>query len=587
MQNTEALLQALADAEVRFVVIGGVAAHVHGSQVFTADLNVLMPFDGENCARLIAALRPFAPTFHHADPPRQLPAKALELAAFRSLYLDTALGRIDVLGAMPPVGDFAAVAASAEQVEMAGRLILVVSLADLIAVKQATGRPKDAVVAAELRAVAARRAGGQGLRCLQRWLRLAVNCRAILAAAWTVIAVACGCRATTPLDFGKPTEPRIFLPFGGTALVRSIGAVADSSGWWLFGISEQNQSRTLELRAAAPKDTRPWARVPNWSLQPSALHAAKSTDRFMLVGRNIRSPDRTDGEFARMLSHDGTNPCPDLGLAQHLVASVWRSRSRWIVIGPGLGHGQPTGQPWSHLTAITDDCEIETETELPLVGGATTAFGGSDGASWSLQVNSLAQADLSVARMLWHGAQLTVAGVTPVHSAPADTSESSVDLTGAASKSPTGEVDYVAESRRVSRAVSAHHLIRLHKLQGQTWSPAWVREVAGEVGALAVLPTGEVVVSVSGGAAGRGQLAVYGQMGALEKQFELPTAGIPAYSYTPSVVAAHENGSLVWAGIAHNDPAGADSWLQGWAVIIPDWRVVKTLQPITVSRDRK
>ncbi|MBM4343144.1 MAG: hypothetical protein FJ100_07170 [Deltaproteobacteria bacterium] len=156
LQNTEGLLRALDEAGVQFVVVGGVAAHVHGSQIYTADLDVLIPFSPDNTARVIAALAPLAAHFQRTNPPRPLPTDPMELAQFRNAYLDTSLGRLDLLGAMPPVGDFAAVAARAQTHRLFGRPALVVALPDLIAVKEGTGRPKDALVAAELRAVAAR-----------------------------------------------------------------------------------------------------------------------------------------------------------------------------------------------------------------------------------------------------------------------------------------------------------------------------------------------------------------------------------------------------------------------------------------------
>lgn len=162
LQNTEALLTALADADVQFVVIGGVAAHVHGSQIFTDDLDVLAPLDAANCSRLISALAPLAPAFHRTNPPRLLPTDPSELAQFRNLYLVTSCGRLDVLGAMPPIGDYVAVYSGAQSVVLFGRPTRVVALADLIAVKAATGRPKDGLVAAELRAIAARLAAGAG-----------------------------------------------------------------------------------------------------------------------------------------------------------------------------------------------------------------------------------------------------------------------------------------------------------------------------------------------------------------------------------------------------------------------------------------
>jgi len=60
----------LAEAGVEHLVIGGVAAVAHGSATFTRDLDVLIPFEPENLARLLLALKPHAPRFA-LDPQRR------------------------------------------------------------------------------------------------------------------------------------------------------------------------------------------------------------------------------------------------------------------------------------------------------------------------------------------------------------------------------------------------------------------------------------------------------------------------------------------------------------------------------------
>ena len=78
---------------------------------------------------------------------------AEELAEFKNLYLDTTLGRIDILGALPPVGSFEHVASRAIAVVVHGHACRIVGLDDLIAVKAHVARPKDKQVELELRAI--------------------------------------------------------------------------------------------------------------------------------------------------------------------------------------------------------------------------------------------------------------------------------------------------------------------------------------------------------------------------------------------------------------------------------------------------
>jgi hypothetical protein len=77
------------------------------------------------------------------------------LAEFRNLYLDTTLGRIDLLGSLPPVGDFDRVRANSVEVDLGTLRCRLVALDDLIAVKAHVGRPKDKAVELEPRAIRA------------------------------------------------------------------------------------------------------------------------------------------------------------------------------------------------------------------------------------------------------------------------------------------------------------------------------------------------------------------------------------------------------------------------------------------------
>jgi hypothetical protein len=51
------LLQRLSDAGIEFVVVGGVAAVLHGSSMVTRDLDVCAELNGENLRKLREASR--------------------------------------------------------------------------------------------------------------------------------------------------------------------------------------------------------------------------------------------------------------------------------------------------------------------------------------------------------------------------------------------------------------------------------------------------------------------------------------------------------------------------------------------------
>jgi hypothetical protein len=139
------LLQRLADAGVRFSVIGGVALIARGVQRSTEDLDVAYARDRENLSRLAGALAPIHPRLRGV--PADLPF-VLDEASLRSglnFTLDTDLGPLDLLGEVPGLGTFEHVDAASSELEIAGVRMLVLTLEGLERAKRAAGRPKDIV----------------------------------------------------------------------------------------------------------------------------------------------------------------------------------------------------------------------------------------------------------------------------------------------------------------------------------------------------------------------------------------------------------------------------------------------------------
>ncbi len=146
-------LQALCDAQVEFVVIGGVSANWHGSARVTLDLDIFYSRIPANLKRLVAALAPFHPK------PRDFPAGLpfiWDEATLRNssvLTLDTDLGEIDLLAEVAGLGGWDEVNARAITVSAFDRSIRTLDLASLIAAKRAAGRAKDLEALPELESI--------------------------------------------------------------------------------------------------------------------------------------------------------------------------------------------------------------------------------------------------------------------------------------------------------------------------------------------------------------------------------------------------------------------------------------------------
>jgi hypothetical protein len=64
----EQLIGTLVESDVEFIVVGGLAATVHGSARLTQDVDVVYARSDENIGRMVSALVPFEPYLRGAPP---------------------------------------------------------------------------------------------------------------------------------------------------------------------------------------------------------------------------------------------------------------------------------------------------------------------------------------------------------------------------------------------------------------------------------------------------------------------------------------------------------------------------------------
>ena len=139
--------------DVEFIVVGGQAEWLMGSPRMTVDVDVCYRRTPENLQRLADALKTIKPTLRGAPEglPFVLDAKALEMG--NNFTLTTTIGSVDLLGWVEPLGDFEAVAKNAETYTRKGVQFKVISLDDLIRVKEHIRRVKDTESLIQLRSI--------------------------------------------------------------------------------------------------------------------------------------------------------------------------------------------------------------------------------------------------------------------------------------------------------------------------------------------------------------------------------------------------------------------------------------------------
>ncbi len=138
------LLRRLVAADVRFVLVGGLAVNAWGVVRGTKDVDVVPDPEPENLRRLAEVAVDAGGYVQSAE----MLAGSVQsivglLASGERALISTRLGPLDVVQGLDGVPDYSALHSSAIDVELLGVTVAVCSLEDLRLMKQAAGRARD------------------------------------------------------------------------------------------------------------------------------------------------------------------------------------------------------------------------------------------------------------------------------------------------------------------------------------------------------------------------------------------------------------------------------------------------------------
>lgn len=133
----------LSQAEVQFVIVGGIAIRGHGGSYITEDLDICYSRTNENLKKIASVLAPLTPR------PRNFPESLpyifdwTTLQQGTSFTFETSMGDIDLLGEVKGVGNYEDLVPQSLRVDFDGYSAYLLSIPALITAKRAAGRPKD------------------------------------------------------------------------------------------------------------------------------------------------------------------------------------------------------------------------------------------------------------------------------------------------------------------------------------------------------------------------------------------------------------------------------------------------------------
>lgn len=136
----ELIFATLSEYRVDYLVVGGLAAALHGSPVMTFDVDIVPALDPANINRLEQSLQALNAVFRSRP---DLVPKRLHLESRGRKLLRTPHGDIDMLGAIGDDEDYEALSTDFLNMKVAGQSVRVLGVRALIRTKRAAGRPKD------------------------------------------------------------------------------------------------------------------------------------------------------------------------------------------------------------------------------------------------------------------------------------------------------------------------------------------------------------------------------------------------------------------------------------------------------------
>jgi len=150
MTDFEAIIQLLARYNIRYIIVGGMAATVHGSARLTLDLDIVYERPEDNLTKLVAALAQVNPYLRGAPPglPFEWSVETLKMGL--NFTLTTDLGPIDLLGEIVGGGKYGDLMKTSLEISLFGETCDCIGLEQLIKAKRAAGEPKDLESLAEL-----------------------------------------------------------------------------------------------------------------------------------------------------------------------------------------------------------------------------------------------------------------------------------------------------------------------------------------------------------------------------------------------------------------------------------------------------
>ncbi len=140
--DLSALLEGLIEADIKFILVGGLAAVIQGAPVTTMDVDIVPSRSPENISKLFVFLKSIGAFYRRLDD-RVIEPNREDLAGMGHALFATRLGPLDVLAVIEEGKAYDDLLENTIEIEFRGHVLRVLGLKTLIELKKASKNTED------------------------------------------------------------------------------------------------------------------------------------------------------------------------------------------------------------------------------------------------------------------------------------------------------------------------------------------------------------------------------------------------------------------------------------------------------------
>jgi hypothetical protein len=140
--DLSAILEGLLEADIKFILVGGLAAVVQGAPVTTMDVDIVHKRSSENISKLYAFLKSIDATYRRPDG-KVIGPNEEDISGLGHFLFTTRLGPLDVLAFIEQGKAYQDLLEHTVEINFRGHIIRVLNLKTLVELKKTSRDPKD------------------------------------------------------------------------------------------------------------------------------------------------------------------------------------------------------------------------------------------------------------------------------------------------------------------------------------------------------------------------------------------------------------------------------------------------------------